>query len=908
MNPNLTDDALALSDVENGLAEIQEILFEIISEHGIVDPANVFSRTPAPEEADEISKAYSLYFQALNLLEEYAVIKHRHDLESAEGLQRVSGLWGSVLNELQKDGFTAGQIAAQLRNIRVEPVLTAHPTESKRATVLEQLHVLFDLIRGKDHPAMSRYELSHLREQMKTALLRLWLTGEVFLQKPTVQDELRNVMHYFTSVFPDAVTVTDRRLKQAWQEAGLPAHALQDWRQRPRVTLGNWVGGDRDGHPFVTAEVTRQTLHKLRNAALEFVANELNALAKRTSISEDRKPAPSWFTEALAERADLFPDSGAEVLSRNKKEPWRQFINIMIARLPKPEAPITKVQYPSVLPLLADLSKLAESLHAVGAGRLADEDVLPVLRKVQLTGFHLAALDIRQNSAYHDRAVATILERAGIPDGASFATWSEDRRRRFLEEELRSRRPFLGNFAYDGSEAAEAVGVFREIRSYIDAYGLDGIGAIIISMTRSVSDLLVVFVLAREAGLLEWTEEGWASPVQVVPLFETIDDLQQSDVILKGYLEQPVVQRSIALQQKALALPQGVLQVMVGYSDSNKDGGIFASLWNLHRAERKLAAIAGTFGIRLRFFHGRGGSVNRGAGPTHRFIRSLPPQALQGDFRQTEQGEMIAQKYSNLETAVYNLEVQLAGTTLGSLKKELVPAGSEEIINQLSDWSQNKYKELINDDGFIPFFSTATPIDVIERSGIGSRPARRTGRRTIADLRAIPWAFSWSQSRFYMPAWYGVGSALERLHRENLPAWELLRNHIGELPALRYILTNVGSAVTLADLEVMEMYAGLVPDEAVRTRMMNLMRDEYFLTRQMLEAFQGASVKQRRPRMYRMMQLRNEKLQLLHRLQVTQLAQWRALIAVGRDIEAEKMLPSLLQVVHAIAGGLRATG
>jgi phosphoenolpyruvate carboxylase len=908
MNPNLTDDALKLADVEESLAFFQALLNETLLEAGIKDPDALWNGNYTTESTENLAKAYSLFFQLLNLIEEYAVIRHRRELEESEGLSRVSGLWGSVLTELKKAGFNPLQISAQLRQVRVEPVLTAHPTESKRATVLEQLATVFELIRRKDHPDTTRYELVHLRDAMKTALHRLWLTGEVFLQKPTVQDELRNVTHYFTRVFPEAVTLADRRLIQAWKESGLPEHVLRDWKNRPVVQLGDWVGGDRDGHPFVTAEVTKNTLLTLRSGALQLIRTELNALAKRTSISEEREEAPAWFAELLKARAAQLPDRGAVALSRNQREPWRQFINVMIARLPSDERAAEPWQFASHTALLDDLQHLAESLRAVGAARLADDDVIPVIRKVQLCGFHLAALDIRQNSAFHDRAVSQLMQMAGVPGGETFASWSEEQRLGFLSGELLSRRPFSVEAPPQGTEAGEAVGVFRVLAHHIKMFGTGGVGGIIISMTRSVSDLLAVFVLAREAGLLVWTPDGWASPVQIVPLFETIDDLQHSGDIMEGYLSQPIVKRSIEMQRQRLELAKGVQQAMVGYSDSNKDGGIFASLWSLRRAEETLSALGTKHGVRIRFFHGRGGSVNRGAGPTHRFIQALPAEALQGDFRQTEQGEMIAAKYGNIDTAVYNLEIQLACTTLASMKTDRTPEGAEDLIDQLSKTAQEKYHSLIHDEGFIPFFSTATPIDVIERAGIGSRPARRTGKRTIADLRAIPWAFSWSQSRFYMPAWYGVGTALTKLNQEKPEGWTLLKDNLILLPALRYILTNVGSALTLAELDVMKAYAELVPDKTIGRRLMSSMEAEFLLTREMLEKIYGKPASERRPRMQRMMQWRNGKLNQLHQLQIRQLKDWRNLQAEGREAEAEALLPELLQVVHAIAGGLRATG
>ncbi|MFN5171105.1 MAG: phosphoenolpyruvate carboxylase, partial [Cyclobacteriaceae bacterium] len=440
------------------------------------------------------------------------------------------------------------------------------------------------------------------------------------------------------------------------------------------------------------------------------------------------------------------------------------------------------------------------------------------------------------------------------------------------------------------------------------AFGGDGLGSLIVSMTRQTSDLLVVYLLAREAGLIEVTQHGWHCPVQVVPLFETIDDLHRSEEILDAFLANPVTQRSLQFAQAQRQLPHAVQQVMIGYSDSNKDGGIFSSLWSLQQAQRKLVTIGNKHGISILFFHGRGGSVSRGAGPTHRFIAACPPAALSAGFRQTEQGEVIAQKYARIPTAVYNLEAQVAGVAKHRAQKDSTESWFEQVMDWLSERSRLAYEKLLNTSGFIQFFAEATPLDVIEQSGIGSRPARRTGQRTLADLRAIPWVFSWSQSRFYLPAWYGVGASLMELKKSRPSDFERLRASVAEQPGFHYILTNVSSALMLADPEVMKKYAGLVKDESLRKNLMQMIIPEYEQTREAVEAIFGSTPEKRRPGMHAIMLLRNEKLQVLHEVQVQQLYLWRELKNQNRTEQAQALLPQLLQTVNAIASGLRATG
>jgi phosphoenolpyruvate carboxylase len=445
---------------------------------------------------------------------------------------------------------------------------------------------------------------------------------------------------------------------------------------------------------------------------------------------------------------------------------------------------------------------------------------------------------------------------------------------------------------------------------HIARHGSEGLGALIISMTRSLSDLLVVYLLAREVGLLTDTPGGLACLRPVVPLFETIDDLHRSPDILRAFLNHPLTRRSLALQ------PHGadgalVQQVMIGYSDSNKDGGIFASLWGLYRAQEKLVGVGQECGVRVRFFHGRGGTISRGAGPTHRFVKSMPRGAIGGDLRLTEQGETIAQKYANRIQAAYHLELLLAGTTRATLMDQYVvePAHPlEPTMDWLAEQSRQVYTTLIGSEGFIYFFRQATPIDVIEQSRIGSRPSRRTGQQTLADLRAIPWVFSWGQARCYLSGWYGVGSALEALHTNDPETFDMARQHLLTWAPLHYILSNAATSIAAVDLEVMQAYAALVEDDTIRERFMSLILSEYERTRQMLESLYGGPLAERRPNMHSLMQVRRDGLRALHAQQLELLQQWRDLRQAGSNAEADALLPHLLLTVNALATGLGSTG
>ncbi|MEO7095070.1 MAG: phosphoenolpyruvate carboxylase, partial [Polyangiales bacterium] len=474
------------------------------------------------------------------------------------------------------------------------------------------------------------------------------------------------------------------------------------------------------------------------------------------------------------------------------------------------------------------------------------------------------------------------------------------------DAELASARPFALADVDIGPEAAGAVGALRVLARHRAAYGQAGLGSLVVSMTRSVSDLLAVYVLAREAGLMTVTSEGLACSLQVVPLFETIDDLAAAPRILAGFLDHPVTRRSLALQGER------VQEVMLGYSDSCKDGGILESQWALHRAQHALLEVAQARGIELRFFHGRGGTVSRGAGPTHRFLDALPHGSLQGQMRMTEQGETIAQKYANPVTATYNLELLMAGVTATTLRharsKPPDVASLRDIVDGLARHSRSAYEALIQSEGFLAYFGEATPIDALERARIGSRPARRTKGRTLDDLRAIPWVFSWNQSRHYLPGWYGVGTALDELRTRDPARFADLGRHAARWPFLRYVLANVEINVTSAAPDLMLAYAELVRDEDVRRTFSRRIGEELTRTRALLDELHGRPLSERRPRMWRTLQLRDAGLRALHAHQIDVLARWRARKQLGQPHGEDELLPEVLLSINAIANGLRTTG
>ncbi|CAM2068055.1 Phosphoenolpyruvate carboxylase [Sulfidibacter corallicola] len=867
---------------------------------------------------ERTAQAYSMAFQLLNQTEENAHNQRKRAIASDPQSEYESGHWRQILKRLQEAGFSDGDIASRLPEIMVEPVLTAHPTEAKRATVLQHHRELYLLLLKRENAMWTPLERENIRGEIKVLLERLWRTGEIFLEKPDLASERRNVVHYLRFVFPQVVPMADLRLRQSWRHLGFDPAKIRHPSNLPRISFGTWVGGDRDGHPFVTADITRQTLAHLRTQALLCLRTQITRLGANISLSGYLQEPPEALSRWIECQEKELGARGLAATARNKNEPWRQAANLMLAKLPirviddaHASLENQKGHYCQPEELAADLDLLARSLDEIGAQRLTEADVFPVLRTVQCFGFHLAVLDIRQNSAFHDRAIDQLMATAAITDGP-FSEWDEPRRIEFLERELQTPRPFTLARTDLGKEAEAVLGCFSVVQEFSDQNGTSAIGALIVSMTRDYSDLVAVYLLAREVGLVFPTESGLVCSLPVVPLFETIDDLRRSGDILDRFLSNPLTRRSLERQARERGWSTPVQQVMVGYSDSNKDGGILASFWTLYQAQEAMTKVARRHGIHLRFFHGRGGTIGRGAGPAHRFLRALPPGSLSGTLRLTEQGETIAQKYANQMTAAVNLELLLAGTTEAAHQRENgdeKEARLRQILDHAAQKSFQAYRELLETPGFVDFFREATPIDAIESSHIGSRPSRRTGSRKLEDLRAIPWVFSWNQARFCLSGWYGVGFALQDLHQNDPEAFDLIRTYKNRFwPPLHYLVSNVATSMATTDLEIMTAYAGLVTDAQVRTRIFSLIEREYHRTMSVLEAIYGGPLAERRLKTELPLARRRPGLHLLHQQQRAQLRQWRALREQGDQVASEAMLPSLLLTINAIASGLGTTG
>ena len=866
---------------------------------------NVIDPDAALPEA--LPKLYSIGFQLLNMVEERVAAEIRREREKALGADSIRGLWPQALRDLLKIGLEPEKILDVLKEVHVEPVLTAHPTEAKRESVRARQRVLYEEMARNEYPKYTNREKRRIRDRVVTTLETLWLTAEIHTVRPDINSELRNAIHYLRDLFPSAVNRLDLHFTEAWRDAGLPLDLLRSAGNIPRLSFGSWIGGDRDGHPLVTPSVTEHSLVELRIAAFQLLERELGELASQLTVSRQLVDIPDELQDRINGLSVIIGNDKAvkEILDHQSEEPWRQLANLMALCLR--EQINGKLGYVCSTQLVADLDLISSTLKNSGCKLLEEQAIRPVRHKIEMFGFHLAKLDVRQNSEFHDQAIAEILTAAGVTDGKNFATWPESQRIDFLNNELNSTRPFLHDGSRIGEYADNVLDTYRVLVRHMAAWGKDGLGSLIISMTRKLSDLLSVYLLAREAGLMQHSDQGMICPLEVVPLFETMDDLANSAGILKAFLDHPLTSRSIHAMQQ----PQQ--QVMLGYSDSNKDCGILAAQVALHHAQSALTKVGQSKGVKLCFFHGRGGTISRGAGPTHWFMAALPHGAMSGSFRMTEQGETIAQKYANLANATYNLELLLAGAAINTARHKHLPETqdpAERFLAILSSSSQNAYQSLLRSDGFIDFYRQATPIDALENARIGSRPARRTGKKShsISDLRAIPWVFSWTQARYYLPGWFGVGSALAELKKTSEQDFAQLKEALNHSTFLSYVLTNVETNLASANLELMHAYADLVTDRKIHALFTEKITAEFELTRNLLTELFDGSMDDRRPRMAKTLEIREAPLKVLHYQQIALLKEWRSHVHSEDQTAANALLPKLLLSINAIASGLRTTG
>ena len=828
--------------------------------------------------------------------------ERRRRYHRAHGSQPQLGSVEATLDHLLAAGVDGGRIADLVDDLLVVPVITAHPTEVRRQTVLDLLADVSGILAVRtDLPATSP-DREELDERLGVLVLTLWQTAVLRMSKLRVTDEINEALRYYQASLFEVVPALERDLErlvaQRWDTAVDATRA---------VRMGSWIGGDRDGNPFVTADVLRSAIDRAAVTALDHHLGALRRLGRVLSIS-DRLVTPSVELLALA------ASSGDESPFRTD-EPYRRALRGMFARLHAfaiellgpalaaeltvPPPPVPRPPYAGTDELVADLVAVSASLQGHGAGALATAEVEPVRRTVETFGAHLSGLDLRQNASVHEAVVAELLAVAGVcPDYGELA---EPARLAMLRAELCSPRPLRSPFATYSAQTVGELAVLDAAAAAVSRLGAAAIPHYVISGAAAASDVLEVAVLLREVGLVRPADNP-PSRTDIVPLFETIGDLQRGHAVLATLLDDPVYAALVAGRG-------GRQEVMIGYSDSNKDGGYLTANWALSEAQSRLVDVARSRGVRLRLFHGRGGTVGRGGGPAYEAILAQPPGSVDGQLRITEQGEMVAAKYSQTASARRNLEILVAATLEASAGVAPGPGPDgptfEAAMGLLSDAAHRAYCELVHDEPrFVEFFRAITPIGEITTLNVGSRPASRTGSHRIQDLRAIPWVFGWSQCRLMLPGWYGSGAAFDAIAAADPDAVALLRRMHERWPFFRSVLDNMGMVLAKADLGIGTMYAdALIDDDGLRTPILQRITDELRRTSDWHARITGSDDPLAgNPTLARSIRNRYPYLDPLHVMQVELLRRHRA---GDHDELVERGIQLTL---NAIATGLRNSG
>lgn len=756
--------------------------------------------------------------------------ERRRAVHMAAGEPPQDSSLAATYRKLDSAALDTAAVADALAGALVSPVITAHPTETRRRTVFDTQHRITELMRLRLHGQTRTADDRDIEVELRRHILTLWQTALVRLSRLKISDEIETGLRYYPAAFFDVIPQVNAQvrseLQSRWPDAGLL--------EVPILRPGSWIGGDRDGNPNVTPDIVRLATGRAAYTALTHYFAEITALEEELSLSVRLvhvSPALTELADACAEpaRAD---------------EPYRRALRVIHGRLTATAAEILDEQPEQVLnlglppyrtpaELLSDLDTVDASLRGHGSAVLADDRLARLREAVRVFGFHLCGLDMRQNSETHEQVIAELLAWAGVhPD---YASLPEAERVELLAAEVATRRPLIGEGAQLSELARKELGIVAAAARAVKVLGPEAVPNYIISMCQSVSDLLEAAVLLKEAGLLD-VSNGYC-PVGIVPLFETIDDLQRGSTILEDALDLPVYREIVTARGRQQ-------EVMLGYSDSNKDGGYLAANWALYRAELDLVESARKTGIRLRLFHGRGGTVGRGGGPSYDAILAQPPGAVKGSLRITEQGEVIAAKYAEPRIAHRNLETLLAAT-LESTLLDVEGLGDEAgpayaVLDDLAARAQRAYSELVHETpGFVDYFKASTPVSEIGALNIGSRPTSRKPTTSIADLRAIPWVLAWSQSRVMLPGWYGTGTAFEEWISEGDGRLEVLQDLYQRWPFFATVLSNMAQVLAKSDMGLAARYSELVEDEDLRARVFDKIVAEHERTIRMHRLITG---------------------------------------------------------------------
>lgn len=863
-----------------------------------------------PQTLSEVVRAFTIYFGLVNTAEELNAFLERMDRISSGGRLWVGSLDDTV-RQFHDDGVSPENFQSLLEHLVYLPVFTAHPTEAKRRTILETFRRIFLVAQDLHRRKLNQEELEERLQAIVTQIQILWKTDDVRLHKPQVSDEVSQGLYFFRESLFEAVPEVYRSLEQAVRRTYGSASGI---RIPSFIRFGSWIGGDRDGNPYVKPETTELAVRAHHALVLQEYLDRIGALMRMLSHSLALcQPSPA-FMDSLERDEDDWPRAMGEGLRPYVNEPYRRKLAIMAHRL---GVNLNRVRariagrhhddlpetYGSEREFLADLYLIRDSLIHHGDANAAAGPLQDLIRLVEGFGFHLVHLDIRQESSRHTRAVTELFARQ--PGAPYYGAFDEGQRLAALAEAIAHPQPFVIDKPTLTRETRETLEVFEVMARLRAEIGPECFGQYVISMTHAASHVLEVMLLGRLAGLAGKDRSGWFCDLQVSPLFETIEDLCNIDRVMGTLFDN----ETYGALLKASGNQQ---EVMLGYSDSCKDGGILASGWGLYEAQQKVIALADDRQVACRLFHGRGGTVGRGGGPTHEAILAQPPDTVHGQIKFTEQGEVLSYRYANPETARYELIMGVSGLIKAS--RCLIEPPKEDrkdylgIMDELARYGEEAYRNLTQGtQGFLDYFYECTPLDAIALLNIGSRPShRKKGDRALSSVRAIPWVFGWAQSRHTLPAWFGIGQALERWRGNDLERLAKLQRMYQEWPYFRALLSNTQMSLFKAEMHIARQYLRLAQDQGRAQVIFDLIEAEYQRTQaQVLQVAGLRGLMEETPELAHSLARRNLYLDPLNHIQVTVLGRYRNESDESRRTE---WLDPLLRSINAIAAGMRNTG
>jgi phosphoenolpyruvate carboxylase len=827
-----------ISYIDEVTAQLRDLLRQVIKAREpavlpILDNPQASAEIPS-HLVEHALQAIGIWLQLMNIAEENAAIRNRRAIEKQAGPDEVGGSLSQSLAQAAAAGVSAETVKDVLAKLDVGPTITAHPTEAKRVTVLEihrRIYLkLFELESNRWTPR----ERDQLLFQLRNEIDLLWMTGEIRIEKPTVESEVAWGLHFFRDALFDRTTAVCDLM-----QAALIRHYPELTAQiRPPVKFSSWIGGDRDGNPFVTVETTRNALAENARASVQRLDAKLKELSQFVSVSETEMPIPESFTTLLKEQLKLVATPNA-VAARNIQEPFRQFFSALRKRLRATFETDSKTKpFTNVAELIDLLHQVEATLADMKAPGLATSLVRPVRWEAEVFGFRTASLDLRQNTTVTNRVLGEIWRKMNPlaksePPEVHSEEWSA-----WIKAELDHPMAFVPQFRDLSEEASEVLGLLHLIRQTLDGPDPQAIGTFILSMTQSADDVLGLYLLAKYCGLFSDPASHQTCRIRVVPLFETIDDLRAGPAIMESLLANSIVGQSVKANG-------GVQEIMLGYSDSNKDGGFFCASFELFEAQRRLIRVGEKASVSISFFHGRGGSVSRGGAPAGRAIAAQPQGTVGGRMRVTEQGEVVSSKFANRGTAQINLETLTSAVLLHSLKSAGEPSQRlnpehQAAVEEIAQLSFKAYQKLAHDPALITYFQQSSPVEELALLKIGSRPSRRFGAKGLGDLRAIPWVFAWSQNRHLLTGWYGLGYALDDfISARGGAGLKLLKEMFLKSPGFRLAIDEVEKSLFLADMDVAEKYAGLVQSRNDAERLFALIKHEHARTSKVILQLSG---------------------------------------------------------------------